>query len=101
MMQKVVTVTGKTRQVTITARGGVGTCVVRRPTVKVCVDRRVCITVQRVGVADFGAYLRDLNQYESDEAATTAGKDIYVASNNEYADGAHNGAYPGTLIVLK
>lgn len=88
-------------QIKITATGGVGACVVRRPTVNVCIERRVCISVQRVGVADFGAYLRSLNEYESDDAATTAGKDIYLASNSDYVDGAHNGAYPGSLIVLK
>ena len=101
MTQHAINITGSTRQVRITATGGVGACVVRRPTVNICVERRVCVSVQRVGVADFGAYLRSLNEYESDDAATTAGKDIYLASNSDYVNGSHNGAYPGTLIVLK
>ena len=101
MTQHAINITGSGRHVTITATGGVGVCVVRRPNILVCVERRICISVQRVGVADFGYYLRNLDQYESDDAAITAGKDIYLASNSDYVNGSHNGAYPGSLIVLK
>lgn len=82
---------------------------VERPNTRICSDGKIYVIVNQgiSGANGIGTLpelltmLRSLPEYESDEAATAAGKDVYLASNSDYVNGAHNGAYPGTLIVLK
>jgi hypothetical protein len=68
--------------------------------IQVAIQNGLCIEINSSTGVNIGAWLSSLNQYESDEAAIADGKSIYIASNADYVNGAHEGAYPGTLIIL-